>query len=177
MRGYGPLEAWLNRTDAWKPLLESEKPWKLIAQWESQYGTTPALEQARNTAVFHDSWDSLWNALALGEEADVCRAAGRHWASGAVRLMTLHGAKGLEFPAVFLSGVSAGVLPLASARKPADAEEERRLLYVGMTRTARGTDPHNGSEPSPFLDALPSGVMEEALARRIENRASQMSLF
>ena len=48
----------------------------------------------------------------------------------AVRLMTLHKAKGLEFRAVFIPGVEDGTLPLSKS----DPEEERRLLYVGMTR-------------------------------------------
>ena len=48
----------------------------------------------------------------------------------AVRLMTLHKAKGLEFPTVFIAGVEDGTLPLSRS----DPREERRLLYVGMTR-------------------------------------------
>ena len=48
--------------------------------------------------------------------------------------MTLHGAKGLEFPVVFLCGMQEGMLPLIPPKGICDEEEERRLLYVGMTR-------------------------------------------
>ncbi|SFP79880.1 TIGR00375 family protein [Oscillibacter sp. PC13] len=174
--GYGPLEAWLDQAETWLPLVEKEKPWKLVESWESQYGSTPALERLRNTAVFHSTWKDLWNALVLGQDADVCRAAGKGWASGAVRLMTLHASKGLEFPAVFVSGITAGILPLESAAHPVDFEEERRLLYVGMTRAREELILTAGSIPSPFLADLPESVLRESQSRR-ERPAEQIRLF
>jgi DNA helicase-2/ATP-dependent DNA helicase PcrA len=73
--------------------------------------------------------------------AHVALESGEHQAdqrSDAVHLMTLHSAKGLEFPLVFLTGLEEGLFPHAmSSQKPAQLEEERRLCYVGMTRAMK----------------------------------------
>ena len=105
------------------------------------------------------------------------RAAGKGWESGAVRLMTLHGSKGLEFPAVFVAGVKAGKLPLEAKGRPSDVEEERRLLYVGMTRAREELVLTTAPEPSCFLEALPGSVLRETSGHRREQAAEQISLF
>jgi DNA helicase-2/ATP-dependent DNA helicase PcrA len=75
-----------------------------------------------------------------------------------VNLLTYHRAKGLEFDAVFLPRLLDGELPFRSGRVQADPDEERRLLYVGITRARRylfltwATDAK--TKPSPFLDEL-----------------------
>lgn len=51
-----------------------------------------------------------------------------------IKLMTLHSSKGLEFKCVFIVGLEDGIVPLYRAKEPSEIEEERRLLYVGMTR-------------------------------------------
>ncbi len=92
---------------------------------------------------------------------------------GAVTLMTLHSAKGLEFPAVFIVGLEEGLLPLMREEVVRDLEEERRLLFVGVTRaknrltmtyavcrTRYGTQTY--AKPSRFLDELPESVRQEA---------------
>ncbi|MCB1790972.1 MAG: DNA helicase II, partial [Gammaproteobacteria bacterium] len=94
-----------------------------------------------------------------------------------VQLMTLHSAKGLEFPLVFIGGVEEGLFPHSmSAEDPERLEEERRLCYVGMTRAmaqlyltyAEGRRLH-GSEtyplPSRFLREIPGELVEEVRAR------------
>ena len=72
---------------------------------------------------------SFLDRLALLADADTDRAD-----VGAVRLMTVHAAKGLEFSVVFLAGMEEELFPHASSIADGDVEEERRLCYVGMTR-------------------------------------------
>ncbi|MFI5341827.1 MAG: ATP-dependent helicase, partial [Candidatus Methylomirabilales bacterium] len=92
--------------------------------------------------------------------------------SGAVTLMTLHSAKGLEFPVVFITGMEEGVFPHARAMTDDDElEEERRLCYVGMTRAkdrlflsaALSRRLYNNDAfnlPSRFLDEVPVPLVE-----------------
>ena len=93
----------------------------------------------------------------------------------AVTLLTLHSAKGLEYPVVFLTGLEEGLLPHSrSLDSPQQVAEERRLLYVGMTRAEkrlyltyafrRGWGQYNSSgdpsAPSRFLNDLPDAVLD-----------------
>jgi len=95
----------------------------------------------------------------------------------AVQLMTLHSAKGLEFPVVFMVGMEQGLFPhQRSAEDPVRMEEERRLCYVGITRAEKklymtmaeqrrlhGRDQYN--PPSKFVQELPSELLEEIRPR------------
>jgi len=99
-------------------------------------------------------------------------AADARAAQGVVTLMTLHTAKGLEFPVVFLTGLEDGVFPhLRALGDPKELEEERRLAYVGITRAQRrlfisralvrsawGSPSYN--PPSRFLEELPAELVE-----------------
>jgi DNA helicase II / ATP-dependent DNA helicase PcrA len=100
---------------------------------------------------------------------------------GRVTLITLHSAKGLEFPVVFVAGVEEGLLPISRAVEsehlnPEELEEERRLFYVGMTRakrllyltyaSSRATYGRFGySVPSRFLQSIPDHLLR-SLGRR-----------
>jgi DNA helicase-2/ATP-dependent DNA helicase PcrA len=99
-----------------------------------------------------------------------------------VTLMTLHSAKGLEFPVVFLVGVEEDLLPCAGIQGEArDLDEERRLAYVGITRarerlylTRAGTRTKRGNAqprtPSRFLGDLPEGAWEKVDPEAQESR-------
>ena len=137
--------------------LQTEKPLALLTRWEGERGPFPGLEQLKNMAVFYPTTAAFLDALLLGEEADLRRGDGRNYASGAVQVMTLHAAKGLEFPVVFLPFLDQGSLPLESEHRPADVEEERRLFYVGITRAQEELVLLCGPQPSPFLEELPPG--------------------
>jgi len=99
-----------------------------------------------------------------------------------VTLMTLHSAKGLEFPVVFLVGVEEDLLPCAGIQGEArDLDEERRLAYVGITRarerlylTRAGARTKRGNAqprtPSRFLGDLPEGAWEKLDPEAQESR-------
>ena len=109
-------------------------------------------------------------ALESGEE-------GAHENDDAVQLMTMHAAKGLEFPVVFLTGMEEGLFPHSrSMHSEEELEEERRLCYVGITRAMtelnlsyaevrrlRGQEHRN--RPSRFLGEIPAEILEEVRPR------------
>ena len=106
---------------------------------------------------------------ALVSDADSYSAEAR------VTLMTLHAAKGLEFPLVFLTGMEEGLFPSSRTLvDPTGLEEERRLCYVGMThamdtlvitraryRRRYGSDMPDATVASRFLEEIPSRLMED----------------
>ncbi|HWP83860.1 MAG TPA: UvrD-helicase domain-containing protein [Terriglobia bacterium] len=138
-------------------------------------------ELANAAADSRDRGETLQEFLdhaALVSDTDAYNAAAR------VTLMTLHSAKGLEFPVVFLGGLEEGLLPHSRSLLNAQAlEEERRLCYVGMTRaqdqlilTRAALRRHYGgqtpepSRPSRFLNEIPAELIEDLSGPRPASR-------
>ncbi len=92
------------------------------------------LEHLRSTAGGHPSVAAFASRLALARQADIERRAGSAALPEAVTLMTMHAAKGLEFPVVFVAAAERELVPFTLM--PCDPDEERRLLYVAMTRAS-----------------------------------------
>ena len=117
-----------------------------------------------------DNLADLINHLAL---LDILERQDEENAADRVSLMTLHAAKGLEFPVVFLVGMEEELLPHRTSIEEETIEEERRLAYVGITRARRrlylthARRRRRGGElvecePSRFLDELPAELLERS---------------
>ncbi|MFF2843777.1 ATP-dependent DNA helicase UvrD2 [Paenarthrobacter sp. NPDC057981] len=147
-----------------------------------------------NGGALRERWESLAALVALADELSVSRGESftlaefvnelqeRSVAQHAptvqgVTLASLHSAKGLEWDAVFLVGLSEGLMPISFADSPEDVDEERRLLYVGITRarehlslswsTARTPGGRANRKPSRFLDGLRPDSVASAKARSV----------
>jgi DNA helicase-2/ATP-dependent DNA helicase PcrA len=116
-----------------------------------------------------DSLDVFLQEIALVADADT-----RTDDAGLVTLMTLHNAKGLEYPIVFIAGCEEGVFPHSRALDEGALEEERRLFYVGITRAMRALyltyarrrtlfGAQTYGMRSRFLDEIPADLMQEPM--------------
>jgi DNA helicase-2/ATP-dependent DNA helicase PcrA len=159
--GTGPaglLEAVLNRT-GYLEALEAEHTIEAAGRIEN-------LEELIGAAHEADTLDAFLEEVSLVADADEVEGD-----SSRVTLMTLHTAKGLEYPVVFIVGMEDGVFPhLRSLGEPEEMEEERRLAYVGITRARErlylshawcrnlwGQTQYNS--PSRFLSEIPDTLV------------------
>ncbi|HVG28108.1 MAG TPA: 3'-5' exonuclease, partial [Pyrinomonadaceae bacterium] len=139
---------------------------------EEAEGRLENLQELVNAAVDYDAEeggglrDFIDSAALVSDSDDYERDA-------PVTLMTMHSAKGLEFPVVFIVGLEDGLFPHSrSAADPAELEEERRLCYVAITRAEqvlyvshamkrRVYGEELASEPSQFLNEMPPDLLED----------------
>ncbi len=130
------------------------------------------LQELVNAAVDYDEQEQ--NGLRdFIDHAALVSDADQYERDAPVTLMTVHSAKGLEFPLVFIVGLEDGLFPHArAATDPAELEEERRLCYVAITRAERFLyvthamkrrvyGEEMASEPSQFLNEMPLDLMED----------------
>jgi DNA helicase II / ATP-dependent DNA helicase PcrA len=175
------LEAVLDKTGYVAELRQSSDPQDegRVENLEELVSVAREFEEARPDGTLGDFLEQV-SLVADADEVPDGDDSG-----GVVTLMTLHTAKGLEFPVVFLSGMEDGVFPhMRSLGDPKELEEERRLAYVGITRaekrlylsravvrSAWGSPSYNPA--SRFLDDIPSELVEWTGAT--ETSASQVA--
>jgi DNA helicase-2/ATP-dependent DNA helicase PcrA len=171
------LEAVLDRTGYLKELSESVDPQdeSRVENLSELVGVAREFEER----VPDGGVSEFMEQVSLVADADQIPDA--DGTGGVVTLMTLHAAKGLEYPVVFLTGLEDGVFPhLRALGDPGELQEERRLAYVGITRareklyvsrahlrSAWGQTSYN--PPSRFLEELPAHLMDW---RRLESTVS-----
>src|SRR2546427_5101547 len=185
-RGARALTAFLTLMADLRSELTSRSPSRLVADIIERTGFEAHLEKsAPGDAIARiENLEELVSAVAAydgardGLRAFLDRAAllsetENVQGTSGIRLMTLHSAKGLEFPVVFIAGLEENLFPHSrSAEEHEDLEEERRLLYVGMTRARERLiltralqrrlfgDP-TPAEPSRFLQEIPGRLLRE----------------
>ena len=166
----------------------------------SQMGHAPEPPEGRGEV--RNRWESLQALADLARDfasehpgsdlatfvADLDRRAGEQHApvADAVTLATIHSAKGLEWDAVFVAGMHEKMMPISQASTPAEVEEERRLLYVAMTRardelsvswaSAREPGGRRTRGHSPFLEPFLEGGETAASARSERTRRNRRAM-
>jgi DNA helicase II / ATP-dependent DNA helicase PcrA len=135
---------------------------------------------------YQNDYDAFVRMTELGTETDTVRLKTER-----VNVMTLHASKGLEFECVFIIGCEVGYIPFKHPTDPTDVEEERRLLYVGMTRAKKYiflTHAENrilygksqGRAPSPFLKNIKRELIrreKSELKAKVDKDRDQIKLW
>jgi DNA helicase II / ATP-dependent DNA helicase PcrA len=174
------LKFLIDRTGYIKQLEEEDTP-EAYSRIENLRELVNAAMDSRDRG---ETLDQFLDHAALVSDADAYDERAQ------ITLMTLHAAKGLEFPLVFLCGLEEGLFPHSRTfLQPDDIEEERRLCYVGMTRAMDtlilsravyrrryGTDLPEASVPSRFLEEIPPQLVEElGTTRRVPAGRTRVS--
>jgi DNA helicase-2/ATP-dependent DNA helicase PcrA len=168
------LEAVLDRSGYVAELRESRDPQDetRVENLAELVAVAQEFDEARRETGEVIALEDFLEQVSLVADADEIPDTEEAEAAGVVTLMTLHTAKGLEFPVVFLTGMEDGTFPhMRSLADPKELEEERRLAYVGITRarerlhlsraavrSAWGAPQYN--PPSRFLDEIPAELLQ-----------------
>jgi superfamily I DNA/RNA helicase/DNA polymerase III epsilon subunit-like protein len=157
-------QAWPSVMACRCPLVEEDREWTVMAQrWQAMvanfqqycddHSLPSFLHYARLATVVDDQFDSTER----------------------VTLMTMHAAKGLEWPCVFLVGVEEGILPSYRSETEATQAEDRRVLYVGMTRAQQHlciswstSACGRSARPSPLLAAVPEALVRHYRIQHVD---------
>ncbi|HHU81396.1 MAG TPA: UvrD-helicase domain-containing protein [Firmicutes bacterium] len=161
-----------------------------LGEWIKDRGWEEAeeMERLRGMAALSTDPADFLARIIHGKEQDLEREGKRGPAPEYIWLMTIHAAKGLEFPVVLITGLEEGLLPLAGEESPEEIEEERRLFYVGLTRAQRevilfsaGRRRRFGSTapalPSRFLQELPEEKLQRRIIKKKPPKPVQPGLF
>ena len=163
----------------------TSRRWRPSARSRRRGGSRTSSSSSRSGASSTQSvrWRGRPLERFLQEIALVADADSRSDDEGLVTLMTLHNAKGLEYPTVFITGCEDGVFPHSRAIDEGGLEEERRLFYVGVTRAMRELyltyarrravfGAQSYGMRSRFLDEIPGELLDEASRGRLRPAAS-----
>ncbi len=174
------LQEFIAMLQKYEPMVKQKRPGEIIASLINDNGLSGmrCMELLLDTSVMYEDTVSFIHNLLLGQESDIVRSGNRKYSSDAVSLMTIHSAKGLEFPVVFLCGVNDGTIPLKKGRSGfhTDIDEERRLFYVGITRAQDELILLTGRNPSPFINDI-SGIPEVQLETESRSTSKQKAQY
>mgnify|MGYP000472358512 FL=1 len=177
------IRSFLNNLKADKSVSDQfEASYDKLAEETDEY----ILNYLQNLAKIHNNKNEFIHEVSFLTEADTLDKR-----SDRITLMTLHSAKGLEFKCVFIVGLENDILPLYRAKEPQEIEEERRLLYVGMTRAKErlflshalkrkwlGT--YKNLQISPFLEKIKDDLLKLSKFEKVyeeKDNSEQLSLF